>query len=90
MYDEASELRLAEKRERGYLVQVLLFLVASVICFFALNSDFFGAGSSKLLSSGAILSGGVGLISIPMYFFARRDLNRRRRDIRTRTDLKQI
>jgi hypothetical protein len=90
MYEEASELKLAEKRERSYLVQVLLFLVASLFCFFALNTDLFGAGSSKLLSGGAILSGGVGLISIPMYFFARRDLNRRRRDARLRTDLRQI
>jgi hypothetical protein len=72
MPDQDEELRLAEKRTKGYLFSIFLFLGIAAFALFSIRINAFDAYTSYL-DGAAIIFGCTGLIDIGFYLFARRE-----------------
>jgi hypothetical protein len=72
MLDQDEELRLAEKRAKGYLFSIFLFLGIATFAFISTRINTLDAYTSYL-NGATIIFGGTGLVDIGFYLFARRE-----------------
>jgi len=72
MLDSKEELKLAEKRTKGYFFSIFLFLGIAVVALLASRANLFSSYTSYL-NGATLISGGVGLVDIGFYLFARKE-----------------
>ena len=72
MLAQEGELKLAEKRTRGYLFSTVLSLGIAAFALFSFRINLFGAYTSYL-NGAAIIFGVTGLVDIGFYLFAKRE-----------------
>jgi hypothetical protein len=72
MLDPKEELKLAEKRTQGYLFSIFLFLGIAVLVLIISRANL-SSSYTSYLNAATVISGGVGLVDIGLYLFARRE-----------------